>query len=229
MIMSYPKWIQNFLSDQDIDSIVSVVKHAEAKTTGEIVPIIVRRSSSINHLPILITGTLLLSFLLLNGLNFLDYEFKLYFSNQLAVFGSYLALGLIALLFYFLSLKLSQIKSVQRFFISKAEQDARVNERALLEFYLNHVTKTEFKTGILIFISLMERQTVVLGDEAISQKISKETWQEIVDLIIASIKEDKTAVGLKKAIIRCGEILAQHFPSQTKNPNELENHLIIKE
>lgn len=227
--MKQPKWIQKFLSTSEIESVIDVIKHAETKTSGEIVPIIVRRSSSVAHLPFLITCLLLILCLLMNGHNFLDYEFKLYFSNSFALFGSYLALGLITVLFYFVSLKLSSIACIQRFLISDAERSAQVSERALLEFYLNHVTKTEFKTGILIFVSLMERQTIVLGDEAISQKITKETWQEIVNMIIESIKEDKTSVGLKNAIIRCGEILNQHFPSSSKNPNELENHLIIKE
>lgn len=227
--MKYPNWIYKFLSEQEINSVSETVKKAESKTSGEIVPVIVRRSSSVRHLPTLLTCLLLILFFLLNGFNFLDHEFKIYFSNIFAVIGPYVALSILTGVFYLISLKLTCSKCIQRLLISEEEMSTQVGERALLEFYLNHVTKTEFKTGILIFISLMERQTVVLGDEAISKKIPKETWQEIVGLIVNAVKENKTAEGLKTAITKCGEILSQHFPSQPKNPDELENHLVIKD
>ncbi len=227
--MKYPKWIYNFLSEQEIDSVAQTVKKAESKASGEIVPVIVRRSSSIGHLPILLTSLFLILFFLINGFNFIDHEFKIYFSNIFAVIGSYIALAVLTGLFYLVSLKFTCLKWVQRLLLSDQEMSVQVGERALLEFYLNHVTKTEFKTGILIFISLMERQTIVLGDEAISKKIPKEAWQEIVSIIIRSVKENKTAEGLKSAINKCGEILSQHFPSEAKNPDELDNHLVIKD
>ena len=227
--MKQSKWISKFLSEQEISSITDTVKNAESKTSGEIVPVIVRRSSSVGHIPVLLTSLLVVLFFLLNGFNFLDHEFKIYFSNSLAIIGPYLALTVLTALFYFISLKLSCCNCIQRFFITDEDMSSQVSERAMLEFYLNHVTKTEFKTGILIFISLMERQTIVMGDEAVSKKIPKETWQEIVNLIVQAIKENKTSEGLKSAIAKCGEILSQHFPSQPKNPDELENHLVIKE
>jgi putative membrane protein len=217
---NYPKWIYKFLSEKEIASISEVVGHAEKTTSGEIVPIIVKKSSSVGHLPMLLTSLFLVLFLIMNGLEFL---------NSHAAFGPYIAMILLTVLFYLISYKLSGWMCVQRFFTSKVDRSESVHKRALLEFYLNHVTQTEAQTGILIFISLMERQTVVLGDEAISKKIPPETWQEIVDMIVHSIGHNKTAEGLKSAIQKCGDILSLHFPHQSKNPNELGDQLIIKE
>jgi putative membrane protein len=225
----YPKWIYKFLSKSEIDSVSEIVALSEKTTSGEIVPLIVRRSSSIRHLPMLLTSLFLILFFILNGHETLIYEFKIHFFNSLSIIGPYISLILVTVIFYIISLKLSEFMCVQRFFISKVEQSENVHKRAFLEFYLNHVTQTEFKTGILIFISLMERQTVVLGDETISKKLPAETWQEIVDLIIKSVQHNKTAEGLKSAIEKCGQILSQHFPEQSKNPNELDNQLIIKD
>lgn len=227
--MKYPNWIYKFLSQEEIESISHAVQEAESKTSGEIVPVIVKRSSSVGHLPILITTLLLLGFFVSGCFEVLDHEFKLHFSNILGISGAYISLLPIFIIFYLISLKLSELQVVQRVLISDMDKAAQVHKRALLEFYLNHVTKTEYKTGIIIFISLMERQTVVMGDEAISKKLPAETWQKIVDKIISAIKENKTAEGLKSAISNCGEILSQNFPDKVKNPNELENHLVIKD
>ena len=103
--MKQSNWISKFLSEQEISSITDAVKNAESKTSGEIVPVIVRRSSSVGHIPVLLTSLLVVLFFLLNGFNFLDHEFKIYFSNFLAVLGPYIALTILTALFYFVSLK----------------------------------------------------------------------------------------------------------------------------
>ncbi|MCX5740032.1 MAG: TPM domain-containing protein, partial [Proteobacteria bacterium] len=60
----------------------------------------------------------------------------------------------------------------------------------------------------------------------------KESWQEIVDLAIAGLRTgrgDDAMRGLEAAIRRCGEILARHVPVLGRNPNELQNRIVLED
>lgn len=230
----YPRWILNFLNENEIHEVSHYVTEQEHRTSGEIVTVIARRSSNIGH----VTRTLFLLFLLLavllNVRELISYEVN-YLLGDLGysakVYSTIGSLSFIALIcgLYGIAEYLENFKCIQRIFVNMQDQKSQVLNRAMLEFYLNHVSHTEKKTGILIFVSLMERQTVVLADNAISTKLDSKVWEEIVSTITSSVKKKKTSEGLKSAIHKCGDILAMHFPAHTSNKNELSNHLIIKE
>ncbi len=222
-------WIHKFITPLEVESVSKAVALAEQTTAGEIVTVIVRRSSYVGHVQAFGTLLLLLIFLFLEGFEFIKYEFSLHFSNQLALIGPHLVLLVLVAIFWLAASSLKEVQWIQRILIPLKDQQEQVEKRALLEYYLNHVTQTEKKTGILIFISLMERKTVVLADESISEKLSPETWTGIVDIIVEGVKNKKTAEGLIHAIANCGKILAEHVPTYSGNQNELANHLIIKD
>ncbi len=70
---------------------------------------------------------------------------------------------------------------------------------------------------------------MVLADEAIAKKLPPETWQSVVNQVLAGVKKRRPADGLVEAINTCGDILAEHFPGSVTDPNELSNLLIIKD
>jgi putative membrane protein len=78
-------------------------------------------------------------------------------------------------------------------------------------------------------VSLMEHRAVVLADQGISEKLDEEIWREVVDLMIDGVKAKDLAAGMSGAILRCGELLATHFPVAEEDTNELRDHLVIKE
>ena len=102
-------------------------------------------------------------------------------------------------------------------------------QRAELEFYESNIQQTSGSTGILIFVSLMERKVIVLADKAINDQLPKETWQNAVDLIVTGLKAKNMALGLKNAIEFIGNTLEGPLPIKTNDTNELSNHLVIKE
>ncbi len=118
---------------------------------------------------------------------------------------------------------------LQRLLTSQSDQIFQAEERAQLEFFQHQVNQTKKATGILLFVSLMEKRVVVLGDQSISQKIKPETWQEVVKLILEGIKSEKMSKGFEAGIVKCGEILSTHFPIQKNDTNELSNELILKD
>lgn len=226
-------WVESLLTPSQIESVNQSVARAEKGTTGEIVPMIVRRSSMIGHVKIIVALSWLLFIATLDiiGTTFMSDLSVWYYEKFGADFSLFLmwATAIAALLTIPLAYYLSRVDSVQRCLTPDADMDFEVIERAQLEFYWANLQKTEGRTGILIFLSLMERECVVLADQGISKLLPKETWDEVVKTVIGGIKEKKASEGLSKAVLMCGEILAKHFPASAQNPNELANHLIVKE
>ena len=126
---------------------------------------------------------------------------------------------------------LARIDALRRLLLPESLVQLRVAEKARHAFAENGLARTEHRTGILIFIALLERRVVVLADEGIHSKLdSSESWQEVVDLAIAGLRTgrgDAAMRGLEAAIRRCGEILARHVPAQGRNPDELPNRIVL--
>ena len=91
------------------------------------------------------------------------------------------------------------------------------------------VYNTKDRTGILIFISILERRVELLADSGINEKIPQGKWQNIVDNIIQGIKEKNVTAHLIESINDCGDLLAQHFPIQPDDVNELSDEIDILE
>ena len=107
--------------------------------------------------------------------------------------------------------------------------DEEVNQRALQAFYKHRLHHTKDRTAILIMVSLLEHRVEILADAGINSKVPKDTWQGIVNDMIASIKTNDLSEGICIAVRECGEILAKDFPGQHDNPDEVSNKLIVEE
>ena len=62
-----PNWARQVLGDDGVERIETAIADAESSTSGEIVPILVRRSSTVGHVP-LASFTLLLLCVFLSDL-----------------------------------------------------------------------------------------------------------------------------------------------------------------
>ena len=118
---------------------------------------------------------------------------------------------------------------LQRLLTSQADQEEQIQQRALVEFYGSHFHQTKDATGILIFVSLVERKAFVLADKAISEKVPQDTWDGVIHLLVEEFKRGQMGLGYEKAIYRCGEIVSPLFPVKANDKNELSDGLIIVE
>ena len=90
--------------------------------------------------------------------------------------------------------------------------------------------KTIDRTGILIYISLLEHKVIVLGDKGINAVIDPEEWDTMVNNVVKGIKEKNPFKGIMNAINDCERVLLKHgFVVKPNDINELPNHLIIEE
>lgn len=212
-------WIKKYLSGEDIIHISRMVTQAEAHTSGEIVPIICKRSSAIGHVPVV-------TFLLL-AIALLTADLSWHPSLSMEALLGILVGCLVAS--WFISLQLARWSFWQRIMTSNLDEQQQVWIRAELEFSRNKVSQTQQKTGILIFVSVMERRAVVLADEGISKHYPPETWKELVAELSSHLKNDQWTLGFEKAIQKASKILSEKLPAERHELNELANHLRILE
>jgi putative membrane protein len=214
-----PGWARHVLGNDGAERIEIAIAEAESRTSGEIVPILVRRSSTVGHVS-LVGFTLLLLCVLIIDL-----------PATLTELGGphWVWLGGCWLLAAGLALGLRRFDVVQRWLTPRLDQMQQVDLRAQIEFYEHEVSQTRDRTGILLFVSLMEHRAVVLADHSIAEKLDAKIWQELVDLMIQGVKRGDLAAGMAQAIERCGQILSSHFPIAENDTNELRDHLVVKE
>ncbi len=87
------------------------------------------------------------------------------------------------------------------------------------------MTRTKERNGILFYLSLQDRQFVILGDQGIHQKVNENFWQEIRDEVIRHFTHEKFIEGLISGIHRCGEKLALYFARKSDDQEELSNEI----
>ena len=87
------------------------------------------------------------------------------------------------------------------------ELELRVGRAARGAFLDHEVFATRDRSGVLIFLSLLEHRVVVLADSGIDERVAPGEWSAIVEGIVAGIREGRAADAVVAAIERCGEIL----------------------
>ena len=88
------------------------------------------------------------------------------------------------------------------------------------------MTKTKNRNAILIFVAPASQTFAVIGDEAVHQKCGDDFWQQMASVMTGHFKQGAYTNGLRQGIELAGELLAQHFPRQSTDGNELPNQVI---
>ena len=89
--------------------------------------------------------------------------------------------------------------------------------------------RTKDRTGILIFVSMLEHRIMVVADSGINDVAPENYWQDVVAVLSARIRSGELANGLCEAITLCGELLEEKFPISEDDQNELKNTVILEE
>jgi putative membrane protein len=211
---------QGFLSHGDQEKIIQAVREAEQGTAGEIVPMVVSQSYSYPMAGIIGGGVLALPAALALS-RFINTRFWISDPDH------WLFLGILTLCFVAFHQACKRILWLKRLFISQREIEEEVDEAAALHFFREGLHLTRERTGILIFISVFEHRVRVLGDQGITEKVSKDQWDRIVHIITDGIRQKNQAEAVCLAVKEAGRILRTHFPMGHHDRNELKD-LVIK-
>ena len=210
-------------SEEDLQRIKAAVKEAEAKISGEIVPVIVERSGAYaiaNYKGSLIFSTL--SFVLMIILDryiIEDASHTLYY-DPLFIFSVVIVGGAIG------ALLPNLLPALKRWLVSREYMDESCRQSAENAFLEEEIFNTRHRTGIMIFISFFEHEVIVMADRGISKVVEQSEWDKIVAELITNIRSGKMVEGVEAGIRRCGEILLEKgFQKTSDDINELRDDL----
>ncbi len=215
--------VRKLFSEQDLARITQAVQEAEKKTSGEIVPYVVEQSDdyerAVWRAAAGFGGSVVLAFLLLHAFSNLWLPFTL----PVVLIATLGAFGAGMLLTHFLP-------PLKRLLAGNMLMHRRVSQRAAEAFIAEEVFNTRDRTGILLFVSMLERQVLVVGDAGINAHVGNNDWDDIVRCIIAGIRRGAPADGLVEAIGKCGLLLEQHgVARKADDRDELPDNLRMSE
>ena len=159
------------------------------------------------------------------------------FSGALSFFGAVaffhsslvLYIVLMALLFFPCRLFVRSFPVIKTEFISPRKKRDAVRIRALRAFYEKGLYRTQAQTGVLFFLSLMERTVWVLADKGIYEKIRQEQLDRFAATVSQGVREGRASQALRQAIAEAGTLLAEHFPMKPGDKNELSDSIITRQ
>ncbi|HWP56593.1 MAG TPA: hypothetical protein VNL14_01760 [Candidatus Acidoferrales bacterium] len=204
-----------FFSEEQKRRIERAVTAAEQRTSGEIVPMIVGASAPYAEVDLLgviaglIAGTAIALF-------WHDPWGRVEIALVLPLLGAVAGLAL------------CRVPAIKRRLLPQARVAEAVHLRSLAEFTDNGLHHTRDHTGILILASLLEHRVEVLADRGINEKVPPGTWDEVVAILTSGLKSGDACSGFCKAIEKCGDILAEHFPRAADDRDELADKLITE-
>ncbi|HEV2747745.1 MAG TPA: hypothetical protein VGW34_10670 [Allosphingosinicella sp.] len=102
----------------------------------------------------------------------------------------------------------------------------RVRRRAIELFKASAEHRTHGRTGVLLYLSLLEHRAEIVADEAIHSKVAPEVWGDAMAALVAEVKAGRAAQGMAAAVEQIGAVLAQHFPKSLADRDELPDRLI---
>jgi putative membrane protein len=201
-----------FFNDEEKERIHQAIVAAEAKTAGEIVPMIV--TSSARYTEVELFGLIAGLFIGMIAEWLWSDPWGSPFVNLWPIVGACAG-------FLF-----AQVPGIKRLVTSKSRIDTAVHTLGLATFTQHGLHYTRNHTGILILVSLLEHRVEILADRGISAKVGPATWQEISKIVAEGLRTSRACEAVCKAIDNCGEILAAHFPRQPDDQNELPDRLV---
>lgn len=210
------KKAEDFFTTEQKEQIRQAVARAEARSAGEIVPMVVDQSG--HYLQFALTGAIFFAF----------FVAVIWMTVQPRVTAPQILL--IEFFAFWLSFFLIQrVSRIWSWLVPEALKDRVVRRRAEEAFYANRLHETREKSGVLILLSLMEHRVQLLADAGIHRRVPPETWERLVQQIASGMKEGHPFEALRGAIDACGRLLAEHFPKRPDDTDELPDHLRVGE
>lgn len=97
--------------------------------------------------------------------------------------------------------------------------------RAIAVFEKLGMQRTEARNGVLIYVATESAKLAIIGDQGINEQVPPNFWDSTRDLMLTHFQKAEITEGLIAAIHEAGLQLAQFFPYQDNDQNELSNEI----
>lgn len=199
-------------TETELKQVADAIEKVEQHTDAELVTVLARQADNYLYIPTLWAAVIALLIPLLLKLT------PFWLSGDELLMLQWFNFIALALLF--------RVPGIMMSLVPKSVKHWRASNLARRQFLENNLHHTKGETGVLIFIAEAEHYVEIIADRGISQHVSDEQWQGIVNDLVGSIKRKQTLAGMLGCIDACGEKLKQHAPA-TESKNELPNHLVV--
>lgn len=206
---------EKFFTEEEKKKIAETTRDVESRTTGEVAVMVVDSSDQYIEAE-------LLGGIFLGGIISLIIT-ALYFNSSV---WSFIPASLI--LFFPSKFLFRKFPVLKISFIGFKRKEKTVRQRAVRAFYEKGLYKTRKNTGVLFFISILERKVWVLADKGIYEKIEQKTLNKFAITVSQGIKEGRACDSLCDAVKEAGALLAKHFPVIPGDTDELSNKVMTE-
>lgn len=195
-------------TDADRVLLGEAVRAVEAKSRAEIVLAVRPRSASHDRGPLLFGAVVAWSFL----------GFQLFSSYEFPLDAIFLEPPLLGAAAAFLA---ASIPAFTRALVFRRRRREAVERAARATFQERGAGLTRERTGVLVYVSLLEREAVVVADKGVTDAVPPELWGEAVRRVEGAARAARDAPGLAKAIEHLREPLAAELPARADDVDEL--------
>lgn len=209
------KKADKFFSLEEKKKIEEAVKAVECCTIGEVAVMVVDSSDEYRESAAL--GGIMFSAITAFSVTEIVFGSSLFFFIPLCVIVSFPFIKLFSIL-----------PVLKTAFIGRRRKEEAVRDRAVRAFFEKGLYKTKANTGVLFFLSLLERKVWVLADKGIHEKIDQATLDRFAQTVSQGVKDRHACDALCSAIADAGKVLSQHFPVGPGDTNELSNAVITE-
>ena len=220
-----------YLSEQQHRLVSDAVGEAERNTSGEIVTVLADRSDGYSDVVLVYAAGMaftLMSVFAALPRPFLDLWDALvggwghnWSTGELA--SMTIALGLVAFAATWLLLTFDPLRFA---LVPKPVKAARARDAAVRHFKVGAESRTHGRTGVLLYLSMREHRAEIVADATIASQVPAEVWGEAMADMLGEIREGRFAEGLAAGIRDVGVVLADRFPRDAEDTNELPDRLI---
>ena len=188
------------------------VRAIEARSSVEIVVTVRDRSAPYKHVHVawgaVCAGLMLLFYM----------YYPITFADDLAVPSVVVAFAA--------GLLLGSIDALKRPFLAKREKHQAVALAARAAFYDANVGSTKGRTGVLVYVSLLERAVEVVPDTGVRIDAMGKAWTDAVAALQANAESGAAPDELVKTLATLGDALAEAMPATADDVNELPDEVI---
>jgi len=201
-----------FLTDEGKRALTEAVREVEASTSAELMVAVRARSASYLHAD-LIAG-IVVAFASLSFLLFSQREFGLLaFVVDTVVAG--LLGGLIA----------SRFPGLRRA-LTRPALRRRLAENAASRLFLEkRVHGTSGRTGFLLYVSVLEREAVVVTDLGLEALTATESWRRAIGAIEIGVREGEDGVRIAEKVGALAQVCGPMLPRAHDDVDELANEV----
>lgn len=209
--------MERILSGRERGRLDDLIAQAEKRTNTQIVMAVIKRSDSYAELPwkAFALGSSIVGLLML----ILYFPFYDWYPRLLSL---YAVVGTLAGGAVFASLTVF-IPRFARCFLPAHRAEVEVRQYAESLFLNRDLFATKRRTGILVLISLFERQVILLPDTGLRDHLNGNTMQDIIKVMTSFLKRGEISQALEAGLDRLSAILENEVPESGENelPNEI--------